>query len=139
MSVSRWREGGLANGSITIARNSHDEIQIEVRDETSHISFLHVTMTPEQLGMAITGRVEVPVTFDLSGVEWVGKRKVRERRQAKYPGQCYDRDKLAAWLESEHAEPGWTIDLYLGSQGSLAHLDGETTVNYWVYRWEDAA
>jgi hypothetical protein len=45
----------MLNGKISITRSSNDTISIELKDESSAITFLRAEMTPEAFGFAITG------------------------------------------------------------------------------------
>lgn len=66
-------------GSITIGRvtSTHGDpyIQVSVQDETSRHHFIELTMSMEAFAMALTGMGAQPLTFDLRGVDYVGKRR----------------------------------------------------------------
>ena len=50
-------------GHISIVRSSHDQITIAVVDTDSHSKVAEVTLTPETLGLILTGLSYQPCTF----------------------------------------------------------------------------
>lgn len=124
--------------TITITRNSADEIIIRVRCESSRNEFVEVRMTPHALGMALTGLSSVECeTGLLRNPEVVGMRKIIEPRQAIYPMDSRNREQMQQWLIDNKQEDGWTLDTYLGSQNSIKHLhDGSGYVlKYRVFKY----
>ena len=121
---------------ITISRGSDDSIRIELMDEASGISFFRGHMTAEDFGNAVTGLGRQPVyRSEVCSTENVGKKKIVENRRAECPLDTCDKEKLKEWLRENCQEPGWIIDLYLGSQRSVAHNNGKTILNYSVYKY----
>jgi hypothetical protein len=53
------------------------------------------------------------------------------------PLRTHDREKLRAWLEQNTNHPGWEVDSYLGSQGSVATVNGQTVLRYAIFRYTD--
>lgn len=113
-------------------------MRIKVQDEESRVTFLEMEFTPDEFMRAITGMAYTDAAkAHVSGLEYVGKKKITENRQAIYPGSCTEsREKMSAWLESNCAEDGWIIDGYLGSQGSINRQDNNAVLNYRVFRYE---
>lgn len=124
------------NASITISRNSRDTIRIRVKDDASRIQFIDVKMTPHDFAMAITGLSEIEVQADVHGLEHVGKTRVTEPRTAVCPLNTYDKDALRQWLKDNCQEPGWMLDDYIDSQGSVTWGKDNATIRYRVYRYE---
>ena len=126
------------NCKVTISRNSNELINVYVEDTASSIRFLELTMTLTDFAMAITGHGYMPAVGEVHGLEFVGKRRVQEPRTVVYTGpDTYNRNLMADWLEQNCQEEGWMLDTYLGSQGSVQHNRGETTLHYRVIRYVD--
>lgn len=123
--------------SISIGRDSSDTIRIRITDNTSRVQFVDLKMSPHDFAMAATGLSFVPVVATVNGLEYVGMRKVSEPRTIECPLDTYDRGRLSAWLIDNAQEPGWTLDAYLGSQGSISttlSCSGRT-LRYRVYKF----
>ncbi len=68
-------------GKISITRPRGPEgdfIKIEIEDNNSHATFVSLTMTLEEFGLAITGLCARPVELDVRGLGVVGK--IREQK-----------------------------------------------------------
>lgn len=124
---------------VSIGRNSQDEIKLTFTDNASHVQFLDVRMTPEQFAMAITGLSGIEVQAEARELTVVGKSRIRERRSIECPLDTYNRAELVEWLKEHGKEDGWTLDAYLGSQGSIARQGNKTILNYSVFRFEAPA
>ena len=67
-------------GTISITKYSNNTILLSVDDETSRTQFLRLELTPEALGLALTGLAAQRCTFELCA-EYVGmRREVKEER-----------------------------------------------------------
>jgi len=126
---------------LTISRpqcsNGRKYISIAIMDETSRIQFLDAEIELEAFAEVLTGLSYVPMKGELIGLEHIGKTRVAERREIVCPLKCYDRDKLAAWLEDNAQEEGWIVSTYLGSQSSVRrHESGGQTLRYSVTKYE---
>jgi hypothetical protein len=122
-------------GKITISRDSNDRIGIQIHDEASGIRFVEFKMSLEAFAQAITGLARVSGELQLRGLENVGKRLEIQRREAMCPDLGFDKQRYLTWLAENAAEPGWEIDYYLGSQGSIARNGDAVTLNYTVRRY----
>ena len=113
-------------------------IRVKVTDEESRVVFLEMEFLPDEFMRALTGMGYTGAAkSEVRGLEYVGKKKITETRQAIYLGSSFDeREKVVAWLESNCQEEGWIIDSYLGSQGSINRQGGKTVLNYRVFRYE---
>lgn len=126
--------------NLSISRNSKDLVGIRVKCDKSRITFLELELTLEEYAQVITGLSEVEVSGVVRGLQSVGKEKIGEPRSVVLPKGLYNYDKkpVVEYLEKNHQEEGWTLDLYLGSQESITHDQhtGDYTANYTVYRYE---
>ena len=123
--------------NVTISRDSNETIRIRITDNTSRVQFVDLKMSPHDFAMATTGLSFVPVEAIVTGLEHVGMQKVSEKRTVDCPLNTYDRDELRAWLIDNAQEPGWTLDAYLGSQGSISTPPSGNgrTLRYLVYKF----
>lgn len=125
---------------LHIGRDNRNIFNIEVKDESSGARFLRISMSAEQFAMAITGLYSSGITAEVSGLDRVGKLKVRRPRRREFTGDpkiAYDNDGLSNWLKENHQEEGWILDTYLGSQNSRQTVGGKTFLNYAVYKYVD--
>jgi hypothetical protein len=124
--------------NICISRDSSDTMRVKVQDETSRATFLEMEFTTHDLMMALTGLAYVDATVaEVRDLDVVGKQKIIERRSVKYPHSDHDsRADKEKWLAENCKEDGWIVAPYLGSQTSISRRDGETILNYSVYRYE---
>lgn len=123
--------------SLTIGRGSDDLIRIRIKDESSRVQFATLSISPHDFAMAVTGLSEINVDCECHGLGHVGKQKIVEPRTAVYKGSNLDRAFLSAWLLENRQEKGWSINSYLGSQGSITSTDGGTLLRYAVYKYVD--
>ena len=123
------------NTSISINRNSRDEISILVKDESSGIEFLNLKMSLASFALSITGLSEVECEATVKNLVNVGKTKVTEKRSVVCPIETYDKQTLSQWIGNNCKEDGWEISTYLGSQSSIVYKDNTTILNYSVYKY----
>lgn len=102
-------------GKLTITRISSnqaddgDRIRIRVEDETSGIEFIEVRLTPEALGLALTGLAYQECSYEFFGLENVGKRREVKTEIVTVSGngwQLTDEEKRQALAPFE--VDGWT-------------------------------
>lgn len=123
-------------GSVTISRNSSDEVNIRIHDSASGLEFVDIQMTLENYAMLITGLSRVEAIGEVRGLDKVGKRRVNEQRSVVCPIGGYDKKVFQQWLIDNCQEEGWELDSYLGSQNSLGLNDkGERVLNYSVRKY----
>jgi 2-keto-4-pentenoate hydratase/2-oxohepta-3-ene-1,7-dioic acid hydratase in catechol pathway len=122
---------------VTISRASDDLIRIKFQDCNSRIEFAEVAMSAADFANALTGLAHQEADLKVRGLNNVGKVLVSEKRKITCLGSNYDRKYLKEWLRDNAKEEGWLVDDYLGSQGSVAYHNGETILNYWVYKYVD--
>lgn len=124
-------------GTLTISRPSTGGVTISVRDEASGARFLEVSISHEEFSQALGALSSRPVSMVVRGLDVVGKTRITERRTVTAPGQAFSRDNWGAWLQENAQEDGWILDTYLGSQHSVGHKDGNTILNYSVFKYVD--
>ena len=105
-------------------------------DETSRLQFFEGQMTLQEFASAVTGLGYQTIIADIRGLEYIGKEKVTESREAVYLGRCYDRENLEKWLVENAQEEGWILNASLGSQSSVSYnKDGNTVLCYSVTKY----
>lgn len=126
-------------GSVTISRNSNDEVNLRIHDSASGIEFVDIQLTLENYAMLITGLSRVEATGEVRGLDKVGKTRIIEKRSVVCPLGGYDKKVFQQWLIDNCQESGWELDSYLGSQSSMAVNDkGERVLNYSVTKYVEA-
>lgn len=126
---------------ITISRDSHDRIGIELKDPRAVVRFAKVYLTPHDFVMALTGMAAIECEGDLMALEKVGKVRILEPRTKVCPDQSIscDRRKLEQWLTENAQEDGWELNNYLGSQDSTFQAPNGVGLRYSVSRWVEAS
>lgn len=127
----------VINGNMTISRNNHNTINIEIGCEDSITRFLTIELTTDQFAMLVTGCHQHDIKMNVSNLDKVGKTRVREGRQVLYPETSHDRDFLEKWLIDYCQEPGWSLNSSLRSQSSTKYLENGTLLDYSVCKWVD--
>lgn len=112
-------------------------ISLTVTDEASNIRFLEMKLTLDQFAEAVTGLFTTDIDAVVQKLQFVGKKKIIEHRVITYPGIQYSNDVLSKWLEENAQEEGWMVNSYLGSQGSVKRVGGDTQLRYTVYKYVD--
>jgi hypothetical protein len=129
--------------SRLMSNRDGDTMCLSLECRTSGIEFAEIEMSMEQFGKLVAGCCDVRLEAELRGLEFVGKKLVRERRSVKCPLTEYSagNNVYAKWLTDNCQEEGWMLDTYLGSQGSVVKKYDEpfSRVNYAVYKYVDVA
>lgn len=134
--MRRDGESRTIEAQLTISRCSDGTITIRLEDKASRIEFFDGSISPEQFGEAVTGLASRPLTAEVRGMNFIGKRFVFEKRQVVYPGLLWDdREVMSTWLRQNCQEEGWIIDSYLGSQGSVVTRNDKVFLNYGVCKY----
>lgn len=129
----------VIKGRLSISRDSSDTIEIEFRDSLSRIRFATARVDPRTFAMAVTGQSELECLLETRGLENVGKKLVAESRSIEvYLGEhrIMSREVASEIVQMEDPGEGWTVDPYMGAQGSIQYLDGSRArLNYRVYKY----
>ena len=127
----------MLKAKVSISRNNHDMISIRIKDCASGVTFTEVHMRPEEFSLALTGLSYQDAELRINGLEFVGKKCIREERRILCPLNTYDRELLTKWLNENAQEEGWIVDTYLGSKNSIAHIKDTMYLNYSVVKYVD--
>lgn len=125
---------------VTISRVSYhdcEKVVISIDDVSSGIQFAELELSAEAFGLAITGLSYREADLTVRGLQYIGKRRVTEKRTIECPLTTYDRTKLESWLRENAQEEGWIVNNYLGSQTSVSYKEGKTFLNYSVTKYVD--
>lgn len=123
-------------GSVSISRNSRDEVNIRIHDAASGTEFVDVSLSLENYALLITGLSRVDCQGEVRGFDKVGKNKIHETRSVVCPVGGYDKKVFQEWLVDNCQEAGWELNTYLGSQNSLTTNElGERVLNYSVVKY----
>ena len=128
--------------SITISRDSHDTVRIELRDRNSRIKFALLELSLENYALAVTGLSEIEGEVSYAGLEFVGKTKVAESRKAQIRadlfGESYSegfKDKVKEYLIDLHKGEDWMVNSYLNSKDSIVSINDGYLINYSVFKY----
>lgn len=125
---------------VTISRitySDYEAVNISIEDVSSGIQFAELELSAEAFGLAITGLSYREADLTVRGLQYIGKRRVTEKRTIECPLATYDRTKLESWLRENAQEEGWIVNTYLGSQPSVSYKEGKTFLNYSVTKYVD--
>jgi hypothetical protein len=116
-----------------------DYIEIEIRDKPSRQTAFRGRMSLQDFAMLVTGRGDVPIEAEWSGLDRVGK--IMEMREIEFPipanaGHGERRKRIAIAEAARHTPDGWFADTYFASLSSFFCKNGEdwarTTIRRWV-------
>ena len=123
-------------GTVSICRVSDGTIRIAIKDGLSRATFVEAIMTPEAFGNAVTGLAEQDAELEVRGLQYVGKRKITEKRQINCPLSAWsERTKLSLWLFNHAQEDGWILNTSLGAQDSVRRTAHDCVLHYSVYKY----
>ena len=130
-------------GAISISRpqgyDGDGHISISIEDSEASVEFLRCRVPLADFARALTGLSSVPMTFDVSGLENVGKTQEIKTIEFEIPDSEYkDRAKVAAKIGEELCRSeglGFICDSYFGSQRSFFSKDGKKFARCFARRW----
>lgn len=128
----------MYKGKISINRfNSNTEphhgISIEIEDENSGINVVHIELSPEQFGNAVSGLGATDCLFDVNEkMELIGMRrenKTQVIRVEKSPYE-YSESEIISLL-SKYEVDGWTARIYdFKNHHRYNHKEGSVSVTF---------
>ena len=135
-------KGKISIGKVTCYGSSEEDyISIGVEDELSSISFLAVKMGLENFTKALMGLANVPVDFELRGIDRVGKRYEHKTEQVHIP---HDVDGNHSDIFIDRAIANWEIDGWIGRREDcknhhnwVENRDNGSIFNVHFCRWVD--
>lgn len=136
-------------GRITFSRpqgRDEDSVKIVIEDDTSGVQFAEIRLSLAHFTAALMGLAFTECELKVNGLEVVGKTREYMRERVFISDDEYKKatentgwggrgEALAQWLNENHAREGWSIDGYLGSQGSVVHCDGGQMLTFGYYRY----
>lgn len=132
------------DGKIDIKHRKGGTVQITVRDVKSRVEFIEIEMSWEEFCRAVmTNLADRPCTFELVGVELVGKTKQSKIVSVvveNLPFSSDERIAIAKNVATPHEVDGWKADAgwVSRSRDGVSHNgDGTSTLNIPFYRWVD--
>lgn len=128
----------ILEGKITFLVNS-DSTTIEITDTLSSIRFAKITLTPEQLSMALSRLYNTPCTIDVRGLDKIGKKL--EVRDDEFPigrqgSEIPNTQELLEYVQSLLSD-GWIVSDTFSSRGSFFDKEGMLFVRARLRRWVD--
>lgn len=133
----------MSKAKVTIGRYSNatnPKIYIEITDELSGMTFVHVELDLQAFAMAITGLSMVEGEMELNNLDYVGK-----RREMKYETVPVDsgfmRYEEAANLATPFEVDGWQSMLHKGARVEVQHKGKRDKEEFYLQlafvRWVD--
>lgn len=133
----------LTNPKITLLV-SQESTSIEVKDSVSGITFLSVTLTPQQLSSALSRLSYTDCEVEVYGLDKLGKTQEVENFEFEMPNDLdrwkgIDFDKkikmicFAALIDAKKED--WESDNYYRSQNSFFDKDGKKFARVTIRRW----
>jgi len=126
-------------GKLTISRpygfRSDDNpfIRIAIQDEASRIEFVELEVPLASFAEALTGLSNVEANMVVRSLDKIGKRRIVEsvtfelsKEYLESKGiETYNKEKIRQLLKEDpdkmFQREGWSLDTYLGSQGSIIY------------------
>ena len=125
-----------SNGKITLLV-SEDGATIELKDTASTLTFVKIKLTAEQFCKALSRVACTPCKFEVHGIDCIGKEMHMDDLVFEMPEHDFkDRKQVACQEAKRVCPPGWTPDLYFGSQSSFLKQDGKQFARTKIRKWE---
>ena len=127
-------------GYINISQYQPDDglVHIDVIDDISGVHFLELSIDKADFVGAIGGHGHIPIDFNLSNANNVGK--VRQRENFKFcmgEIEYSNQTEKATLLAEELCPEGWHVSTNFCSKGSFSYDDGNMYANTYIYRYID--
>ena len=123
-------------GKISVFIN-REQTDIEVTDESANVTFLRITLTPEQLSAALSRQMRVECKIKVVGIDKIGKKHENKTFEFEIPSNLsssrheIELQKIAQSLLKD----GWVADKYFSSQNSFFKKDGVQYARCTIRRW----
>ena|ERR1700741_363139 len=125
----------LKEGKISIFIGQ-DSTVIEIIDASSSMTFVTVTLTPEQLSMALSRLSHTPCKIETRGLEKIGKTLEVSNLQFEITDTNYNTRRQSAYKTAlDLCTDGWIPDNYFESQSSFFTKEGNNYAQCTVRRW----
>lgn len=127
-------------GKITISRvglAENDQIEITIKDKDACVEFVTASLSLEDFAQAITGISFTDCTFEVRGLDIVGKKMEMKRMEFQLDDEIEWKDRKAVAFDTAKAicEEGWTPDSYFGGQDSFFKKDNKQWARCIIRRW----
>jgi uncharacterized protein YggL (DUF469 family) len=123
-------------GRISILIN-REGTTIEIEDENANARFLKVSLTPEQLSMALSRQMSVECEIEVNALHKIGKRHENKSFEFEIPkdlASSRDAQKLQQIAQSLLSD-GWMADNYFSSQNSFFKKGETQYARCTIRRW----
>jgi len=130
----------LEKGGISIYV-SGEGTTIEIRDGNAATTFCKVTLTPEQLSLALSRLSNTPCSIEVGGLDRVGKTHENEKYIFEIPKELRSSSKTKELTElcvqslKENDMSEWVNDGYFSSQDTFSEKDGKIYASTTIRRW----
>ena len=123
----------MIKGSLSIARVSSNVREMDgmmhiTLQDSNYLKVVDMVISPEDLMLALTGRSQCPVEFDLGKMDLIGKTQEQQTVDIPIPDYLYVRKDIEEYIKNNYLDvyeqDGWILDTSLTSQRSTSK-DGE--------------
>lgn len=128
----------IKEGRISMIIN-RESTTIEIIDDEASLTFVRVTLTPDQLSSALSKMAYTNCSIEVNGLDKVGKTMINKVHDFDITGLDMPYDKRTHILSEKIKETlpdGWISDNYFNSQSTFFKKDGRdyarTTIRQWV-------
>lgn len=124
------------NATLSISYSSNRKVNIRLRDEVSRVEFFSGDMEYEDFTAALSSlQGQAFAEAEVRNLDAIGKTKMRKNVSIVCPLDSFDTKKLEEWLKLNAVHPGWEVDTCLASRNSVQRKDGQTTLNYHIFKF----
>lgn len=120
-------------GQISIYINE-DKTTIQVRDVKSHIVFLEINLTPEQLSMALSRLSDTPCELKVRGLDKVGKNMGYKTLELPVPENASN-EEIEHIFDNHLKGSEWISDNYFNAKNSFFYKEKQKYARTTIRRW----
>jgi hypothetical protein len=123
-------------GKISVFIN-REQTDIEVTDESANVTFLRITLTPEQLSAALSRQMRVDCKIRVVGIDKIGKKHENKTIEFEIPSNLLNSLNETELHKTAQSllKDGWVADKYFSSQNSFFKKDGVQYARCTIRRW----